>query len=182
VAKDKTQSLDIEKIIKKAVESAVSVAYKAGYDARKQEIKNYFKQTEKRLYAYPELKENIEKYKLDIEDLKREKVSCRSKDIVRIPEGSGIRLSPEEIQEARIQNVVKKMERDQLEIDEINYALDAVRNDEYYKVIEYKYFQGMTNDDEIGELLHCDGRTVRRHKNRLVNKIAVKLYGADAND
>ena len=33
---------------------------------------------------------------------------------------------------------------------------------------------------QIAEALHCDERTFYRYKNRLVNKLKVVLFGADA--
>jgi hypothetical protein len=189
VAKNKTEIvIDVDEFFKrldkhyKQLETMnqqiIDRAFKAGYECRKQEVKNYFKQTERRLYDYPELKENIEKYKLDIEDLKKEKWSVRSKDIVRMPEGSGNRLTPDEKQQVKIMSVEIKSDRDTTEITEIEYALNAVKHDEYYMVIEYKYFDKM-NDIDIATIMCCDDSTVRRHKSRLVHRIALKLYGAD---
>jgi len=164
--------------ILKGIEDALKKAVASGYEKRCQEIKNYFKQTERRLYSYPELYENIQKYTLDIQDLEREFFSEKSKDMVKFSENSGIRLTPQEIQQARIESLKRKIKRDQAEIDEINYALNAVKDDEYYMIVEYKYFDGM-KDVEIGEKMYCDESTVRRHKNKLLQRIMVRLYGAD---
>ena len=176
-------AIETDRIIKEFKDIAKSIvdeAVKSGYKTRDQEIKNYFKQTEKRLYSYPELKDNLIKYDSDIEDLRKEKYTSRSKDIVRIPEGTGIRLTPEEIQETRIMNIQHKKERDQREINEIEAALDYIKNDNYYFIIQYKYFDRLS-DAEIGERLNCDDSTVRRNKSRLVHRIALKFYGADVN-
>jgi hypothetical protein len=177
VKADKT--LNIEKIIEQAVKKAVNAAMLLGVAKGKSEIKDPFKQTEIRLYAYPELKDNIIKYNKDIEDLRQEGSSGRSKDIVFFSISGGTRLSVEEIQEARIMTMQKKIYRDQTEIDEIDFALQAVENDEYYFVITIKYFKGK-DDDEIAAVISCDPRTIRRNKTRLIRRIAVKLYGAEA--
>lgn len=173
------KKLDIQKIIKDAVTEAVKTTVFIGNEKAKVEHKNTFKQTEIRLYAYPELRNNILKYQKDIDDLHREEPG-RSKDIVFYSaHGGGTRLSAEEIQEGRIMVLQKKIFRDQAEIDEIEYALSSVKTDEYYRVVEMKYFKGLA-DDEIGQKLSCDASTVRRNKSRLVRRIAVKLYGAEA--
>jgi hypothetical protein len=177
VKADKT--LNIEKIIEQAVKRAVNAAMLLGVAKGKSEIKDPFKQTEIRLYAYPELKDNIVKYNKDIEDLRQEGSSGRSKDIVFFSISGGTRLSVEEIQEGRIMVLQKKIYRDQTEIDEIDFALQAVENDEYYPVVTLKYFEGKS-DDEIAAAIPCDPRTIRRNKSRLIHKIAVKLYGAEA--
>lgn len=173
------KAINIEKLIEQAVTKAVNASAVLGVEKGKNEAKNLFKQTEIRLYAYPELKENIKKYNKDIKDLRKEEPG-RSKDIVFFSShGGGTRLSAEEVQEARIMVLQKKIYRDQTEIDEIDFALQAVSDDEYYPVIEMKYFAGKT-DEEIADVISCDPRTIRRNKSRLVRRIAVKLYGAEA--
>lgn len=170
---------NFEKIIERTVKKAINEAVLYGFEKGKTVDKDLFCKTETRLRAYKELKDNVKKYTLDIEDLKREQPG-RSKDIVRFGSaGNGTRLTLEEIQEARIIGVQKKIERDQPEIDEIDFALQAISGDKYYDVVTMKYFEGK-NDDEIAEVMFCDSSTVRRNKNRLVRKIMVKLYGADA--
>lgn len=173
----------LDKFLRKLEDSCnrtVEKAFKAGYGFARQEAKDCFRDTEKRLYDYPVLKENVEKYKLDIEDLKKEKYTDRAKDIVRMSLGAGgTRLSREEKQATKIMNVEAKVERDSAEIDEIDYALNSIQDDEYYMVIEYKYFDRL-KDTDIAENMACDESTVRRHKNRLVHRLAVKLHGAAA--
>jgi DNA-directed RNA polymerase specialized sigma subunit len=172
--------INVEKLIEQAVKKAVNVTFMLGAERAKREVKDVFKQTEIRLYAYPELKRNIEKYKLDIQDLYREGSSGKSKDLVFFStQGGGIRLTDDEIQEARVMVLQKKIYRDQAEIDEIDYALQAVENDEYYSIIRMRYFEEQS-DEEIAVIVGCDPRTIRRNKSRLVHRIAVKLYGAEA--
>lgn len=170
---------NLEKIIEQAVKKAVNAAVMVGVEKGKCEAKDAFKQTESRLYAYSALIDNIEKYNQDIDDLRKE-TPGRSKDIVFFStHGGGTRLSADEIQEARILILQKKIYRDQTEIDEIDFAIQSVVDDFYYPVIKMKYFEGKS-DEEIAEALNCDASTVRRNKNRIVRRIAVKLYGAQA--
>lgn len=183
------KEVNIEKIIERAVNKAVKATILLGAEKAKTEKQNLFSKTQSRLYAYAELKNNIDKYNLDIEDLQKESPG-HSKDLVFFStHGGGTRLSAEEVQEARIMIMQKKIYRDQTEIDDINFALDSVKNDEYYPIIEMKYglpsdkednaeSPKCMNDENIAEVIHCDPSTVRRQKNRLVRKIAVKLYGA----
>lgn len=167
----------LESFIKQKVAEIIAAGAMIGFEKAKAEAKEVFKQTEKRLYAYPELKNNILKYQRDIVDLESESPG-RSKSIAFFRTG-GVRLTDEEIQQGRIMLLHGKIHRDQAEIDEIDFALESIKNDEYYAVIELKYFQGQ-NDEEIAPMIPCDPRTVRRHKNRLIQRIMVKLYGANA--
>lgn len=166
-------SKNIEEIIKKAVNEGIA----AGYSLKQQEVKNYYKQTEKRLYAYPGLKSGIEAYQDEINDLQKYGLPERDKSIIYMPSGS--RLGSDDLLEARIQDLNYKIQCNKREIKEIDDALKLIKDDDWYMIIEYKYFQSK-KDDEIAELLTCDESTVRRNKKRLVNKIVIRLYGAAA--
>ena len=179
MGQDKGNVINIEKLIDKAVKKAFDAGMAAGIDKVRSEVKDSYKSTEQRLYAYAALKDNIVGYHKDIEDLGREGVTGRSKDLVFFSARGGTRLSADEIFEAKVLILQKKIYRDQCEIDEIDRALVAVDRDPYYRVIEMKYFEKRT-DEEIAEEMNCDASTVRRNKNRLTREIAVKLYGAQA--
>lgn len=172
------KKINIHKIIEQTVRKVIKEGIFIGAEKAKAEPQNAFQQTEVRLYAYSALKENIEKYNKDIEDLDKEDPS-KSKSIVVFSAVGGGRLTPKEIQEGRKLMLQAKIYRDQSEIDEINLALVTIEQDEYYGIISKKYFEGKS-DDEIAEGLSCDPRTVRRNKKKLVRKIAIKLYGAQA--
>lgn len=173
------RKINIQKLIKATVKEAIQEALAVGEKKAKEEVKDPFRKTEARVSACKVLKENIVEYHKDIEDLQREEPG-RSKDIVMFcTGGGGIKKSAEEIQEARIEILKMKIKRDQEEVDTIERALDTVRNDKYYPIIEMRYFQEMS-DDEIGEELSCDASTVRRQKNRIIRKVSIKLYGAQA--
>lgn len=144
-----------------------------------QKPKNIYKQTESKLYAYPTLVKNIKRYELDIADLKREKITEKSKDITSYSECGGIRLSPEEKQAAKIIAVQMKKARDEAEVKEIETALSEVTDDAYYKIIELRYFNNMA-DEDIAETLNCEKTTVWRNRARLVKKLSVIFFGADA--
>jgi DNA-directed RNA polymerase specialized sigma subunit len=124
----------------------------------------------------------VKKYNADIKDIKLEfKLhgnSRKSKDIC-IATTSGVRLTDDEILEAKIIGIQQKIDRDQKEIDEINYSLESIKEDEFQEIVKLKYFENK-KDTDIAELLHTADRTIRRHKNRLLRKIMVRLYGADA--
>lgn len=170
---------EINKFIKRAAKEAAIEAVKSALTAAKATAKgNCYKQTEARLYAYPTLLENIKRYRLDIDDLKREKITEKSKDITSFIV-DGIRLTPEERQEGKILAVEIKLQRDQKEVDEITAALDLIKNDEYYPAIEMRYFKKMA-DEIIALQIPCAERTVRYNRNRLIRQMALSLYGAEA--
>jgi len=169
----------ISKVIDTGITKAIDRFILFTREKVKIESKKPFQLTEQRLYAYADLQENIKKYNRDIKDLEHESPG-RSKSIAFFrANGTGLKQSDDEIQESRIKLVELKIYRDQTEIDEITYAVESVRADKYHEIIQLKYFEGKT-DEAIAEALNCDPSTVRRNKNRLIRRIAVKLYGAQA--
>lgn len=170
---------ETNKFIKRMAKEAAEAAVKSILAATKTTAKgNCYKQTEARLYAYPTLLDNIKRYKLDIEDLKQEKITAKSKDITSFSV-DGIRLTPEERQAGKILAVEIKLQRDQKEVDEIAAALDLIKADEYYTAIEMRYFENKP-DGIIAIQIPCAERTVRRNRSRLVKQMALSFYGAEA--
>lgn len=136
------------------------------------------RKVKKRLYAYPQLKENIKEYELDIEDTKKE-LFGRDKSIVLQVSRGGEPLSIEERRAARILLLEQYKERDEREIKTIERALKKIEVEEYSGIIRLYYFDRLVVQ-AIAERMHCDESTVYRKKARLVNMLSVILYGADA--
>ena len=88
------------------------------------------------------------------------------------------RLSEEQITESRIIHLQSKIEKDKAILEQIEGAIDKVKHDRWYKIIELKYWQDL-EDEEIADEFNCDVRTIRRRKNELMRKIATKIYGSE---
>lgn len=73
----------------------------------------------------------------------------------------------------------RRIENNSMEIARIDNAVNSLSDDAYKSIIRLKY-QCKKTDEEIAEILSCDSTTVRRNKRRLVERIAVYLYGTDA--
>ena len=176
-----TISPEVAKIIRKSVDEAVKNAAEAIVRANKEfdaSQRNYFRETERLLYSLPALRIKVEQ---DEEDLKNGLVLPpeKSRDIVK-PSQGGYRMHDQEAKEARyIEQRKESMERTKKEIQRIERALETIQDDEYYDIIPLKYWDQLP-PAEIAERLNCDERTFYRHKNRLVNKLKVVLFGADA--
>ena len=177
-----TISKEVLNIIRKSVDEAVKKSVDAIIRANKEldaSQRNYFKETERLLYSLPALRLKVAQ---DEEDLKNGLVKFRerSRDIVK-PSQGGYRMhdDPEEREERYIAGRKESMERTKKEIQRIERALETIQDDEYFDIIPLKYWDLM-QPAQIAEALHCDERTYRRHKNRLVNKLKVVLFGADA--
>ena len=176
-----TISPEVVKIIKKSVDEAVKKAAEAIIKTNKEldaAQRNYFKETERLLYSLPALKLKVAQ---DEEDLKNGLVKFRerSRDVIKPSQGGYGPSDPEAKEERYIADRMESMERTKREIQRIERALETIQDDEYYEIIPMKYWDGLS-PAEIAERLNCDERTFYRHKNRLINKLKVVLFGADA--
>lgn len=167
----------IEKSFDKQVKKAVELIQEAN-KRQEQEERNYFKDTERLLYNYPALKQKID---ADVEFLNNPdaeaKPSCKSKDIVCFSTSNtgshGLDL------DRYTQGVKSSMMRTRQEVLRIERALESIKGDTYYRVIELKYFDGLSFE-EIAEGLEKDEKTCRRNRSRLVNKLKIMLFGVEA--
>lgn len=176
-----TVSPEVVKIIRKSVDEAVKKAAQAIIKANREldvGQRNYFKETERLLYSLPALRLKVAQ---DEEDLKNGLVKFRerSRDVIKPSQGGYGPSDPEAKEERYIAERKESMERTRKEIQRIERALETIQDDEYYDIIPLKYWD-LLPPAEIAERLNCDERTYRRHKNRLVNKLKVVLFGADA--
>ena len=176
-----TISPEIVNIIRKSVDEAVKKSVDAIIRANKEfdaSQRNYFKETERLLYSLPALRLKVAQ---DEEDLRNGLVKLKEKscDIVKPSRGGGGAFDPDERESRYIAARKESMERTKKEIARIERALEIIQDDEYYDIIPLKYWD-LVQPQAIAEALHCDERTFYRHKNRLVNKLKVVLFGADA--
>lgn len=177
-----TISRDIVELVKKQVDREVKRSIEAIIKARiefEAGQRNYFKETEKLLYNYPALKLKLAQDEEDLENgllVPKE----RSKDII-CPSMNNNYGPHDPLSQAERYIAERKasMERTKREIQRIERALETIQDDPYYDIIPLKYWDLMP-PIEIAERLNCDERTFYRHKNRLVNKLKVVLFGADA--
>lgn len=169
VTKGKSQE-NIRDIIMQAVE--------AGRISAERTAKDAFKATERRLYGLPTLKIKLEDDLERLEEFKLYGPRERSKSITRFVK-NGNRLTPDEIWEAVLMDMEATIAADRYEIETLERALATVRDDPYYRALSGKYLDDV-DDRDIAEALECDTSTVWRHRKRLVQRVAVWLYGAEA--
>lgn len=138
--------------------------------------KDAFKATERRLCAIPDLREKLKDDEGELEKARKGGLNERSYSVPR----SGVRLTPEEIMmEAAIMDLEASIAATSHELEAIEKALASIRDDPYYLAVDGKYIQRMT-DEEIAEQIHCDPTTVWRNRKRLIQRLAVRLYGVEA--
>lgn len=165
--------------LKALIDAAVAAGREAGRRDARQERTAYQK-TEARLYAIPGL---MKKAELDQEELERLSLGnaplpARSSDLARFTK-YGSRLSYEDKLDAVIVNLKAQIAADQHEIETIKKALQTIEGEYYYQTVPARYFDKRKDEDVAAEL-HCDERTIRRQRSRLVQEISVILFGVEA--
>ena len=131
-----------------------------------------------RLYALPVLRNKRDDDKERLEELRQYGPRGRSKSITRFSK-SGVRLTPEEIFEAAVIDLEATIAADEYEIEAMERALATIEKDDYYLTVTGRYIDDLP-DERVAELIPCDTTTVWRNRKRLVQRLAVWLYGAEA--
>lgn len=163
-------TFDVENIIARAVQAGKMSAERTAKDA--------FKATERRLYALPVLRQKIEDDRERMAELLQYGPRERSKSITRFVK-TGVRLTPDEIFEAVLTDLEATIASDEFEIATMERALTTISGDEYYLTVTGRYIENLP-DEEVAAKIPCDTSTVWRNRKRLVQRLAVWLYGAEA--
>ncbi len=169
--------LVVQEAMPTAADTAIRRAFVSAVEFRDNDRRKIFRETEDLLRAKPAMEENIQEWEAELKQLELIGVAEKhsSKDIVQMATS---RITPEQLYESKILNLKAKIERDKEKLEQLNQALFKIQDDKMFEIIELKYFDEW-DDDDIAAELECDVRTVRRHKNRLIWKIAVKLRGGE---
>jgi len=134
-----------------------------------------FQRTEKLLYELKYLKGAIE--------VKRERLSGLQNDPVVLSKketGVNVQATKKYLSEVeKIENLIENCENEIKRLEHVvnmtENALKNIEDDKYYKIIELKYFGEMTLE-YVAEKFGVDERTIRRQKNRLVNRLRTLIF------
>lgn len=137
---------------------------------------NFYKKTEIVLYNYEKLKLAVKQKDDDIKYITDHGLPERSKSIVFYSTSSGNVSAGDRYVELIEKYRVEKAETER-DIARIDNALNKVKDDKYYRIIELKYIkQEAKTDEEIAEILEKDQSTISRNRNRLMNAIKTILF------
>lgn len=146
-------------------------------EEKKQENhKIMLKRTMDILNSYDKLQKKVEQDKADIDDMKQEKFDKTTFHLSRRPEGPQLDDEVRHLQ--KIRNRERGMLRTQRLLERIGKAMDGMGEDTE-GILKLKYIDNMSID-EIAEKLNCSRRTIERKHMKLLKKMKVLLYGADA--
>lgn len=171
LAKVELTKADLNKLIEDAIER--------GRSEEEKQKRDYYRETEKLLYNYPNLQakvESDEEFLFNPDAIATPKKN-RSKDII-IYSTKGNGSHGLDI-DRYTQGVKSSMMRTRAEVERIERALKVIADDDYFEIIPMKYFKGMTFR-EIADEFNCEEKTIGRNRTRIIQRLMVLLFGADA--
>lgn len=138
----------------------------------------YYKRVELLLYNYENLKEAVKQKEEAIAELDKYGLPERSKSIVMYSSAGGSSQA-DRYSELKEKYKIEKMETERY-LKRIDNALDKIRDDKYFGIIQYKYLnedkEKITTDEELADKLNRDRKTITRNKKRLINKLMTILF------
>lgn len=110
--------------------------------------------------------------------LKNDPVLLQKKDL-----GVNVQTTKKYLSEVeKIENLIEGLEEEIRRLHDViemtETALDEIKGDKYYKIIEMKYFEEVTVE-YIAEYLDIGETTVKRNKNRLVKRLHALIFSND---
>lgn len=169
----------IEKTIEsKSIDIADKVIEKLNNSNKIKIEMTYYKRVELLLYNYENLKEAVKQKEDAIAELDKYGLPERSKSIVMYSSAGGSSQA-DRYSELKEKYKIEKMETER-DLKRIDNALDKIRDDKYFGIIQYKYLnedkEKITTDEELADKFNRDRKTITRNKKRLINKLMTILF------
>lgn len=169
-------NIDIEKVIE---DTAKCVVEELRVRRFLKEGINYTKKVELLLYNYLTLKDALVQKEEDIKYLDEHGLKEKSKSVVFYQTSSG-RVSKEDKYIELKESYKRDIQETERSIRKIDNALEKIKKDKYYSIIELKYLKAdedkLKTDEEIAEKLECDRKTVARNRKRILNKLTTIFF------
>lgn len=140
--------------------------------------KSAYQKTEQLLYNYTNFQKIIKQKELEIETIRKYGVPKKSLSILEYSSKGGTvggTMTEEESIECAIRSVQESVQGTVQAINIIDNAMDALKGDPYYPILEMRYFEGRTQED-IAATLRCTQVTISKNKSRLVKALAMQLF------
>ena len=137
-----------------------------------------FQKTEKLLSELSLLKGAIDSKNMLIEDLKKEGISIQKRETGVNVQSSKVYLSELEKVENRIEKLQEEITRIENVVNMVERALDTIKNNKHYDIIEMKYFEELTFE-HIAEKLNISVITAKRYKNYMIRQLQLVIFSDD---
>ena len=179
------KDIDIKEIIENtAKETARATVSEMRINNMVRKELTYYKRVELLLYNYENLKEAIKQKEEDIEYIDKNGLPEKSGSIVVYSTVGGV------IKEYRYLELKERYIREKIETERdlkrIDNALDKIRDDKYFDIIQLKYLNKeedkLNTDEEIAERINKERRTIIRNRKRLINKLITIFFPESIKD
>lgn len=132
-----------------------------------------FKDVEEVISLLPKLKLMLKNNELQLEEAKIgiNKSYKKGEPLEKVQTSINLESTLEK-QENMIEKLKIRIAKQEILIERIENALSIVANDEYYSIIELKYWKRYSND-KISEILNISVPTLKRHKNRMIKEVNI---------
>ena len=136
-----------------------------------------FQKTETLLYNRNHFLAAIKDKEDQIQEIRELGLKNKSKSITTFTGNSGLIEVKSEAEKAeeKIEMIEFSIMTTRRFIKVLEDAIETLRDDPYYELIEMRYFEGRTRE-QIAEYFDCDVTTVNRNKNRLINLLQIRLF------
>ncbi|MGG7144816.1 hypothetical protein ACQPVP_15340 [Clostridium nigeriense] len=138
----------------------------------------YYKRVELLLYNYENLKEAVKQKEEAIKELEQYGLPQKSKSIVMYSSAGG-NSQADRYTELKEKYKMEKLET-QRDLKRIDNALDKIRDDKYFDIIQYKYLnedeERINTDEELAQKFDKERITIIRNRKRLINKLVTILF------
>ena len=164
---------DIDRIADKIIEKM-----KTDREIKTEKQLTPFQKTEKLLSELSLLKGAIDSKNMLIEDLKKEGISIQKRETGVNVQSSKVYLSELEKVENRIEKLQEEIVRIENVVNMVERALETIKDNKYYDIIEMKYFDDLTFE-HISEKLNISVITAKRYKNKMIRQLQLVIFSDD---
>ena len=162
--------------------TAKRAACEAVLEAKRQNLlvdgkQSPFQKTETLLFNYNNFVSVIQEKEEQIEELRQFGLRQKSCSITSFSGNTGmieVQSDAEKVEE-KIEMIEFSISTTKNFIKIIDDALDALKDDQYFDIIQMRYMEGCSRE-EIAEHFDCDVKTITRNKNRLINLLQIRLF------
>ena len=137
-----------------------------------------YAKTEALLYNYNNFKKIVAERHKEIKELREYGVPGTCGDVKEyVDRGGAVQglVLEEERVEAAVHSVECAIEGTVQAITLIDKSMAALSNDPYYRVLEMRYFDGMTQED-IAVEFECSHVTISKQRSRLVKELSMRIF------
>ncbi|MBE7062534.1 MAG: sigma-70 family RNA polymerase sigma factor [Clostridia bacterium] len=175
------KKLTLKNELQEMINRGISRAVQAGaQSARQKETRGCRERVERLLYArsgleilITSLEEELALYRDDVPPSTMAYEKTGNKVVHLLPSGEALGMT-----QGR-EGMEALLARNRLAVKRIDRAVATLSDDPYFDILPLKYTEGLP-EEEIAERLCCDPSTIRRNKNRLLERLAIIFFGIDA--